>query len=478
MASIILEKVSVSFPVYSSATRSIKNRLINSATGGQIRSNAGAGAKHMTLVQALQDIDLKLDSGDRIGLVGHNGAGKTTLLRVLAGIFQPNEGQVIIEGTTVPLFDISLGMDPESNGYENILLRGIYLGLTRTQIKARMDEIADFTELGDFLDLPIRTYSAGMQMRLAFAVSTCVAPDILLLDEGIGAGDAAFIKKASERLKLFMEKVSIIVLSSHSEELISRICTKALLLEHGRVIGAGTTAEILEQYRVLRGGPEAAAQPQAQLVITEEQTLQKTDQHPALRAIESPSAAPTSAALREPRTLRRTYHQPGDLHRWADTTAQLLQAQRWDEIDLERLIAGVQSLGVLEGLVETIRSPGSPPSIDIRDALHSLIHDLLIWHFLLERRSEPQRARINQSRSSILAALQVEPELFVTMANALAKTYASALAAAMHDAGLPPNSIRPICPVSLTTLLHHNWCPCEPTYHATQAGCETTAPKG
>ena len=257
MASITLEKVSVSFPVYSSATRSIKNRLMSSATGGQIRQ--GNGTKYITLVQALQDIDLKLASGDRIGLVGHNGAGKTTLLRVLAGIYQPNEGRVIIDGSTVPLFDISLGMDPESTGYENILLRGIYLGLTRSQIRARMDEIADFTELGDFLNLPIRTYSSGMQMRLAFAVSTCVAPDILLLDEGIGAGDAAFIKKASDRLKLFMEQVSIIVLSSHSEELISRICVKALLLEHGRVIGAGPTAEILEQYRMLRNGPAATS---------------------------------------------------------------------------------------------------------------------------------------------------------------------------------------------------------------------------
>lgn len=257
MASITLEKVSVFFPVYSSATRSIKNRLISSATGGQIRK--GADTKYMTLVQALQDIDLTLASGDRIGLVGHNGAGKTTLLRVLAGIYQPNEGRVIIDGSTVPLFDISLGMDPESTGYENIILRGIYLGLTRSQIRARMDDIADFTELGDFLNLPIRTYSAGMQMRLAFAVSTCVAPDILLLDEGIGAGDAAFIKKASERLKLFMEQVSIIVLSSHSEELISRICAKALLLEHGRVIGAGPTAEILEQYRTIRNGPAATS---------------------------------------------------------------------------------------------------------------------------------------------------------------------------------------------------------------------------
>jgi ABC-2 type transport system ATP-binding protein/lipopolysaccharide transport system ATP-binding protein len=143
-------------------------------------------------------------------------------------------------------------MDPESNGYENIVLRGLYLGLSRAQIRERLDEIANFTELGDFLNLPIRTYSAGMRMRLAFAVSTSIAPDILLLDEGIGAGDAAFLQKASERLRLFTEQVSIIVLSSHSEDLIRRMCNRALLMEHGRVISSGTTDEVLEQYRASR----------------------------------------------------------------------------------------------------------------------------------------------------------------------------------------------------------------------------------
>lgn len=256
MASIMLEKVSVSFPIYSSATRSIKNRLMQSATGGQIRSESGS--HRISVVQALQDIDLSLSNGDRIGLVGHNGAGKTTLLRVLGGIYEPNEGRVSVNGSTVPLFDISLGMDPESTGYENIVLRGLYLGLSRAQIRERLDEIANFTELGDFLDLPIRTYSAGMRMRLAFAVSTSVAPDILLLDEGIGAGDAAFLQKASERLRQFTEQVSIIVLSSHSEDLIRRMCNKALLMEHGRVTSSGTTEEVLAQYRAAR---EAQAKP-------------------------------------------------------------------------------------------------------------------------------------------------------------------------------------------------------------------------
>lgn len=251
MASITLENVSVSFPVYNASTRSLKNRLIQSATGGQIR--ADATSQRISVVQALQDINLSLQSGDRIGLVGHNGAGKTTLLRVLGGIYEPNSGRVAVNGSTVPLFDISLGMDQESTGYENIILRGLFLGMTRQQMKDRMDEIADFTELGDFLSLPIRTYSAGMQMRLAFAVSTSVVPDILLLDEGIGAGDAAFLNKARERLQRFTERVSIIVLSSHSDELISNMCSKAVLMEHGRILCYGPTDEVLERYRVLRG---------------------------------------------------------------------------------------------------------------------------------------------------------------------------------------------------------------------------------
>ena len=251
VASILLENVSVSFPVYSSSTRSLKNRLIQSATGGQIC--ADGATQRISIVQALQNINLSLKSGDRIGLVGHNGAGKTTLLRVLGGIYEPNCGHVSIHGSTVPLFDIGLGMNQESTGYENIILRGLFLGLTRQQIKSRLDEIAEFTELGDFLDLPIRTYSAGMQMRLAFAVSTSVVPDILLLDEGIGAGDASFLQKARERLKRFTDQVSIIVLSSHSEELISGMCSQALLMEHGQIVKHGPTEEVLALYRAMRG---------------------------------------------------------------------------------------------------------------------------------------------------------------------------------------------------------------------------------
>jgi len=244
MAEIQLDKVSVAFPIYNASARSLKKRLVGAATGGRIQSEAGP-----TVVQALDDVTLHLRHGDRVGLVGHNGAGKTTLLRVLAGIYEPGAGTARVEGQVAPLFDISLGMDPESTGYENIVLRGLFLGMSRADIEARMDEIAEFTELGSFLDLPIRTYSAGMQIRLAFAVSTSIHPDILLLDEGIAAGDAAFLEKANQRLQEFTKRASIIVLASHSERLVKQMCQTAVLMDHGRVIGVGPTEEVLAQYQ-------------------------------------------------------------------------------------------------------------------------------------------------------------------------------------------------------------------------------------
>ena len=205
------------------------------------------------IVQALDNLNLTLDHGTKVGLVGHNGAGKTTLLRVLAGIYEPNEGTVDVEGQVAPMFDQSLGMDPESSGFENIVLRGLCLGMSKREIMARTDEIAKFTELGDFLNLPIRTFSDGMRTRLAFAISTAIQPDILLLDEGIAAGDAAFLAKANKRLEAFTEQASIIVLASHSNTLISRMCTSAILLEHGRLIAQGATDEILAVYADNKG---------------------------------------------------------------------------------------------------------------------------------------------------------------------------------------------------------------------------------
>jgi ABC-type polysaccharide/polyol phosphate transport system ATPase subunit len=243
MPSIELDNVSVMFPVYSTGSRSLKNALVAATTGGRI----GSEAKHV-VIQALDQVSLQLRDGDRVALIGHNGAGKTTLLRVLAGIYEPRVGSIRIEGRVTPMFDINLGIDPESTGYENIILRGLYLGLTRAEILARRDSVAEFTELGPFLDIPVRTYSAGMQARLAFAMATCIEPEILLLDEGIGAGDASFLEKANERLDQFIKKAGILVLASHSVDLVRRLCNRALLMEHGRLLWGGGIEEGLALY--------------------------------------------------------------------------------------------------------------------------------------------------------------------------------------------------------------------------------------
>jgi len=244
MPSIELSEVSVAFPIYSAGSRSFKNAMLAKTTGGRI----GSESKHI-VIQALDGVSLRLSDGDRVALIGHNGAGKTTLLRVLAGIYEPRTGWVKVEGRVTPMFDTSLGIDPESTGYENIILRGLYMGMTRAEILERRDSIATFTELGPFLDLPVRTYSAGMQARLTFAMATCIDPEILLLDEGIAAGDASFLEKANERLDQFAKRAGILVLASHTVTLVRSLCTKAILMEHGRMLWSGDIAEAFERYR-------------------------------------------------------------------------------------------------------------------------------------------------------------------------------------------------------------------------------------
>lgn len=246
MASIRLDCASVVIPVYDATSRSLKKRIFSDATGGRIHRDANA--QGASLIHALDCVTMALEHGDRVGLVGHNGAGKTTLLRLMAGIYEPTAGTVHVEGHAAPLFDITLGMDQDATGYENIILRGLFLGLSRREIDDKTEEIAEFTELGSFLDVPLRAYSAGMRMRLAFAVSTSIDPDILLLDEGIGVGDAAFLEKANRRLRDFAARAAIIVLASHSEPLIKEICEKAVLMERGRVVAMGETREILDLY--------------------------------------------------------------------------------------------------------------------------------------------------------------------------------------------------------------------------------------
>lgn len=244
MASLQLESVTVDFPVYSARSRSLKNRLLHRGTGGRIGCDTG----NRLTVRALDNVHLAIGQGVRVGLVGHNGAGKSTLLRVLAGAYEPTRGHVARSGRTVSLLSVSLGIDPEATGYENIMTRGLLLGLAPEQVRERMEEIAAFTELGDYLDMPMHTYSIGMRLRLAFAVCTCFDPEILLMDEWLSVGDRAFAEKAQARLEAFVDRAGILVLASQNTGLLQRVCNTAVLLEAGRVKACGPIGPVLRKY--------------------------------------------------------------------------------------------------------------------------------------------------------------------------------------------------------------------------------------
>ena len=237
--------VTVDFPVYSADARSLKNNLLRKSTGGRI----GRDSSRRFSVRALEDVNLSLAHGDRVALIGANGAGKTTLLRVLAGVYEPTFGRMSCRGRVASLFDITLGLDPDATGYENIAIRGLLLGRTPTEIRDQSAEIAAFTGLGHYLAMPVHTYSTGMMLRLAFAASTAIEPEILLMDEWIGVGDAAFVEKAECRLKSFVDRAGILVLASHDPALLERVCTKAVLLDAGRTIAIGPVSEVLHEYK-------------------------------------------------------------------------------------------------------------------------------------------------------------------------------------------------------------------------------------
>lgn len=231
MASIDFNNVCVDFQIYNASGRSLKKRLIQVATGGQL----GSDAQGRVVVRALEDVTFSLRDGDRIGLIGHNGAGKSTLLRLLTGVYSPSSGSAEIVGEIGSLIDISLGIDPEATGRENIFLRGGLLGMSRQEVTRHLDDIIAFSELGDFVDMPLRTYSTGMHMRLAFAVSTTVRPQILLMDEWLSVGDENFKHKAEERMRGLVQTTNILVVATHSRELLMETCNRAIWLEHGRV---------------------------------------------------------------------------------------------------------------------------------------------------------------------------------------------------------------------------------------------------
>ncbi len=244
MAKIDLQAVSVEFPIYNVNARSFKKSFLRLATGGSIMQDAN---QHV-VIKALNELTLSFRHGDQVGLIGHNGSGKSTLLRLLANIYEPTQGRIAIDGRVSPMLDLMPGIETELTGYENIKIRGSLLGLSKKEIRDNMNEITELTGLGDYLNMPIRTYSSGMMVRLAFAISACNQPDILLIDEVFGAGDADFMQRARNKMISLLNKSSIVVMATHSDDLIKEFCNKTLLLEGGRIKYFGDTQTALNLY--------------------------------------------------------------------------------------------------------------------------------------------------------------------------------------------------------------------------------------
>jgi ABC-type polysaccharide/polyol phosphate transport system ATPase subunit len=245
-----LRHVSVDFPIYQGSSRSLKKALIATSTRGNLAKD---GLDRVT-VRALSDLSFELADGDRLALIGPNGAGKTTLLKVLAGVFEPTHGTCITSGSISSLLDTSVGLQGDATGRENIILRGMFMGIRPRDMRDMAADIAEFTELGHYLDMPVRTYSAGMMIRLAFAISTCIPPDILIMDEWLTAGDAKFLEKAQRRIEGFVKNSSILVLASHSMGLIEQWCNVGILLNHGQIATMGSARETIAAYQQLVAG--------------------------------------------------------------------------------------------------------------------------------------------------------------------------------------------------------------------------------
>jgi lipopolysaccharide transport system ATP-binding protein len=244
MAYLTLKNASVVLPIFNSSARSLTNKIVSAATGGVLTAQKGG---HLS-IEALKNIDLEIVAGDRIGIVGHNGSGKSTLLRLLSGVFEPSSGSIRRSGSVSSLVDISLGINGENTGRENIFLRGKLMGLTKKEIDKKIDEIIEFSELGEYINLPVRIYSSGMLLRLAFSVSTSITADILIMDEWLSVGDGAFAERSSQRLKNLVDESEILVIASHTRELLEETCNKIVWLEHGLIREVGPTQEILQEY--------------------------------------------------------------------------------------------------------------------------------------------------------------------------------------------------------------------------------------
>lgn len=240
MAHVTLENLDLTFQVRAKKQISLKEYLLHLHF---------LGSRHPARsIRALQQINLTLSQGERIGLIGHNGAGKTTLLRTIAGVYPPTRGSCSVEGQISSLFEIHLGFELEATGWDNIMYRGLMMGATPRYLRSKSQEIADFTELGQFLDVAVKYYSAGMLMRLAFAISTAIEPEILLVDECLNVGDRDFQQKAHDRMQSLIERASLFVMVSHDLPSIASLCKRVLWLDHGRIVADGPADEILAAY--------------------------------------------------------------------------------------------------------------------------------------------------------------------------------------------------------------------------------------
>ena len=244
MAAVALKNVTVQIPIYDVGGSSLRKVILSKTVGGRFEQSGS----HL-VVDALKDVSFEAHDGDRIALVGNNGSGKSTLLRVLSDVYPATAGTVQVVGEVSPMFDAMLGMSMDATGMENIWICGRLWGLSQTQIKDSLDDISEFTELGDYLNVPVRTYSTGMMLRLAFAIATVRDPEILLLDEVVGVGDSAFFEKAFRRLQGIIRRSQILFLASHIDDILRKVCNKAIWLDHGKLVQYGEFEKVIAAYR-------------------------------------------------------------------------------------------------------------------------------------------------------------------------------------------------------------------------------------
>ena len=244
MARVELNAVTLDYAVYSVRAQSLRNAVMNMAVGGRLLKNQ----RDVTVVRGLSNVSFKLEEGDRLGIIGHNGSGKTTLLKIVAGIYEPSSGLIHVEGRVNSIVAMGLGLDPEAPGTQNVRNMGMLQGMSRREVERRLPSIVEFAELGAFIHMPVKTYSAGMTARLMFAVATDSDADILIMDEWIGAGDASFHEKAAARMQQMVDGAKILVLATHNTHLVQRVCNKVCVMNSGQMIYFGSTEEYFQQH--------------------------------------------------------------------------------------------------------------------------------------------------------------------------------------------------------------------------------------